>query len=76
MNVLKSNHSRVQSLTPLEIWGFIAGRVLVAFALGILAVRYFPQVASLVVFPLLVLGAVLLLLASKGLARKPTAKDE
>jgi TctA family transporter len=75
MDVLKSNESRVQNLTPLEIWGFIVGRVLVAFALGILAVRYVPQIASMIAVPALVLGAVLLLIAAKGMARKPIIKD-
>jgi len=75
MDVLKSNQSRVHNLSPLEIWGFIAGRVLVAFALGILAVRYLPQIASVVVYPALAVGAILLLFAAKGLARKPTTKD-
>jgi hypothetical protein len=45
MDVLKSNQSRVQNLSPLEIWGFIVGRALAAFGLGILAAQYFPRYA-------------------------------
>jgi len=75
MDVLKSNQSRVQNLSPLEIWGFIAGRVLAAFGLGILAAQYFPKYAPQLGVPLLLVGVVLLALAATGLRRRPPSKD-
>ena len=73
MDALKSNHQRVQNLNPLEIWAFIVGRVLVAFGLGVLAVKYFPAIASPLGMPSVVVGAVVLLFGAKGLARKPAS---
>ncbi|HEU0069295.1 MAG TPA: hypothetical protein VFQ26_08575 [Nitrospiraceae bacterium] len=75
MNILKSNQQRVQNLTPWEIWGFIAGRVLVAFALGLLAAQYFPAMVSRVGIPILVVGVAFLLFAAKGLARNSRPQD-
>ena len=73
MDALKSNYRRVQNLTPLEIWAFIVGRVLVAFGLGVLAVKYFPSVAPSLGVPALVIGVAVLLVAAKGLTRKPAS---
>ncbi|HSI15247.1 MAG TPA: hypothetical protein VK961_24575 [Chthoniobacter sp.] len=70
MRFLNWNHQRVQNLTPLEIWGFIAGRVLMSFGLGVLAVQYYPQIAGLLGIPTLVIGILLLAFAAKGLRRK------
>jgi hypothetical protein len=75
MEILKSNQRRVQNLTPWEIWAFIAGRVLVAFGLGVLAAEYFPVRASQLALPVIIVGVVLLLFASKGLFRKQPTKD-
>jgi hypothetical protein len=68
--MLERNRSRVQNLTGLEIWLFIVGRVLVAFGVGILAMAYTPALASIAVWPALVVGVILLLLASRGMFRK------
>ena len=69
--MLESNRSRVQGLTGLEIWLFIIGRVLVAFGSGVLAMAYFPSIASPVAWPAIVVGVVILLVAARGLLRRP-----
>ena len=69
--MLESNRRRVQQLTGLEIWLFIIGRVLVAFGAGVLAMIYFPSVASGLAWPALVLGTLIFLVASRGLLRRP-----
>jgi hypothetical protein len=71
MDALKSNQQRVKNLTPLEIWAFIVGRALAAFGIGIMAVKYFPAVALPLGIPALVVGVAILLLAAKGLVRRP-----
>jgi hypothetical protein len=75
MDALKSNHQRVKNLTPVEIWAFIVGRVLVAFGLGVLAVKYLPAFAPSLGLPALAIGLIILLFAAKGLARKPASQD-
>jgi len=72
--MLESNRSRVQGLTGLEIWLFIIGRVVIAFGIGVLAMIYFPSVASTLAWPALVVGVLILLVASRGLARRPPQK--
>ncbi len=67
--MLKWNSSKVKSLTGTEIWLFIIARVLVGFGLGVLAVRYFPEIALSLGFPALVIGLALFLVAAKGLLR-------
>jgi hypothetical protein len=69
--VLESNRRRVQNLTGLEIWFFIISRVLVAFGLGVLAMAHFPSVASPLAFPIVIAGILILLVASRGLLRRP-----
>ena len=69
--MLKWNAAKVKGLTGTEIWLFIIARVLIAFGLGVLAVRYFPQVASTLGIPALVLGGILFIIAAKGLVRAP-----
>ena len=76
MRFLNWNHRRVQNLTPWEIWGFIAGRVLMSFGLGVLSMQYYPQVADTLAIPTLIIGIVLLVFASKGLRRKEVTKDQ
>ena len=67
--MLESNRQRVQNLSGTEIWMFIAARVLLGFAIGVLAMTYFPTFTSVLVWPALVVGLVLFLLAAKGLLR-------
>ena len=74
MRFLNWNHRKVQNLTPWEIWGFIAGRVLMSFGLGVLAMQYFPQVSTALGIPTLIIGIVLLIFAAKGFARKDVTK--
>ncbi|MEO7148698.1 MAG: hypothetical protein ABIY40_01975 [Rhodanobacteraceae bacterium] len=40
--MLESNRQRVQNLTGAELWMFIVARVLLGFAVGVLAMIYFP----------------------------------
>ena len=74
MRLLNWNHRKIQNLTPWEIWGFIAGRVLMSFGLGVLAMQFFPQIAGALGIPTLIVGFVLLIIAAKGIARKNTPK--
>jgi hypothetical protein len=67
--MLEWNRSKVRNLTGAEIWLMIIGRVLAGFGLGVLAVRYFPQVANPLGIPTLVVGMLLLLIAAKGFFR-------
>jgi hypothetical protein len=46
------------------------GRVLVGFGAGVLAMRYYPQMAAPLGFPTFVIGFLLFLVAAKGLMRK------
>lgn len=68
--MLEDNRKRIQRLTGAEIWAFIAARVLLGFALGVLAVAYFPRIATHLASPALILGALLLVVAAKGLLRR------
>ncbi len=70
MSMLKWNAKKVQNLTGTEIWLFILGRVLVAFAVGIYINRYYPQLAKTIGFPAFAIGMVLLAIATKGMWRK------
>ena len=65
----RSAHRKVQNLTPWEIWGFIAGRVM-SYGLGVLAMEYFPHIAAPLAVPTLIIGIALLIFAARGLARK------
>ena len=76
MRFLNWNQRKVHNLTPWEIWGFIAGRVFVSFGLGVLAMKYYPQIVASFGIPALVIGLVLLVFAAKGLARTEQAKNE
>ena len=69
--MLEGNRSRVQNLTGPEIWMFIIGRVFVAFGIGVLAMTYFPAAAAHLAWPAVVVGLVFLVVASRGLTRKP-----
>jgi hypothetical protein len=71
--VLKWNARKVQNLTGTEIWLFILGRVLIAFAIGVLATEYFPHFVAPIALPGLVIGVILFLVAAKGLTRQPPA---
>jgi hypothetical protein len=76
MGVLKWNQRKVQNLTAWEIWGFIAGRVLVSFGVDVLAAQYFPQIVSPLGIPAVLVGLVLLAFALKGFTRTPSVKDQ
>ena len=75
MRLLNSNHSRVQNLTPWEIWGFIVGRVLIGFALGILVMQYYPRLAAPLAVPAMIIGIVIFAIAAKGLRRKTVTEE-
>ena len=74
MRFLQWNHRKVQNLTSWEIWAFIAGRVFMSFGLGVLAMRYYPQISGSLGIPALVIGIVLLIFAANGLRRRQTPK--
>jgi hypothetical protein len=69
--MLNWNASKVKNLTGAEIWLFIVGRVSVAFGLGVLAARCFPQIANPLGFPAVVVGLLLLAFAARGMFRHP-----
>jgi len=69
--MLEDNRNRVQNLSGLEIWLFIIGRVLVGFGLGILAIVYWPGVFARLGVPIVIVGLIVLVVASRGLRRKP-----
>jgi hypothetical protein len=69
--MLEWNKAKVRNLTGAEIWLMIIGRVLAGFGLGVLAVRYFPQVANPLGIPALAVGMILLVIAAKGFFRSP-----
>jgi hypothetical protein len=73
MNPLESNARRVRNLSPVGIWLFIIGRVLVAAGIGILAMAYFSSIAFPAALPLIVVGVILLLVALKGLLGRADA---
>jgi hypothetical protein len=68
--MLDWNAKKVQNLTSTEIWLFILGRVLVAFAVGVYVNRYYPLLSKTIAFPAFVIGMVLFAIASKGMWRK------
>jgi hypothetical protein len=68
--MLNWNAKKVKNLTGTEIWLFIIGRGLVAFGLGVLAIRYFPEIVEPMGIPAIVIGLIVLLIAAKGLLRK------
>jgi predicted membrane-bound spermidine synthase len=68
--MLNWNAGKVKNLTGLEIWLFIIGRGLVAFGLGVLAIRYFPEIAEPKGFPAIAVGLVVLLIGAKGMFRQ------
>jgi hypothetical protein len=71
--MLNWNAGKVKNLTGAEIWLFIIGRVLTAFGVGVLCVRYYPRIAGPLGFPAAVVGLLLLVVAAKGLLRRPTS---
>lgn len=73
--MLSWNQRKVRQLTPLEIWLFIAGRVLAAFGIGVVAMRQFPGVVGPLGWPVAAVGLVLLLVSGKGMLR-PIAPDD
>ena len=71
--MLKWNATKVKNLTGTEIWLFIVGRALAAFGVGVVSVRYYPQLVEPLGFPAIVLGLLLLFIAAKGMFRRPIA---
>jgi len=61
------NHVKKLSVTEKRL--FMIGRILVGFGLGELTAIYFPDFSTKLVFPVIVLGIILLLFASRGLFR-------
>lgn len=57
------------------MWLFVIARVLAGFGLGVLAVRYFPEIAAPLGFPALKVGVLLFLIAGKGLLRTNPSQD-
>lgn len=72
--MFEGNRQRVQNLSGAEIWMFIVARVLLGFAVGVLAMMYFPATTSVLAWPALVIGLVLFVVASKGLLRVRPSK--
>ena len=68
--MLEQNRNRVQNLSGLGIWLFIIGRVLAGFGLGILAVEYLPSIFAKLGLPIVIVGLIIILIASRGLLRK------
>ena len=68
--MLEANRNRVRNLSGIEIWLFIVGRVLAGFGLGILAMVYFPRIFVNLGAPIVIIGIITFLFASKGLVRK------
>ena len=65
------NARKVKNFTSNEIWLFIIGRVLVAFGMGIVAMKYFPRLAEFLDIPVILIGALCLVIAARGLKRRP-----
>ena len=74
--MLESNRQRVQALSGGEIWMFIVARVLLGFGVGALAMIHFPAIAVYLVWPALGVGALLFVLASRGLFRRRSTPQE
>ena len=68
--MLSWNAGKVKNLTGGEIWLFIIGRGLAAFGVGVLSVRYYPQIAGPLGLPATVIGLLLLVVAGKGMFRR------
>jgi hypothetical protein len=68
--VLAWNQRQVQKLSPAEIWLFIIGRGLVALGVGIVAALYFPDLSRAAALPLIIVGLLCLVLASRGFFRR------
>lgn len=71
--MLNWNVGKVKNLTGVEIWFFIIARVLIGFGAGILFTRYYPQIAAPLGVPAVVVGALVFVAATKGLARRPSS---
>ena len=67
--MLNWNTRKVKNLTGMEIWLFIVGRVLIGFGVGIICMRYYPQIAGPLGPPSIAVGLLLMLAATKGLFR-------
>lgn len=73
--MLAWNQRKVRQLSPGELWLFIIGRVLAAFGIGVLAMRSFPDLVGPLGLPAVLVGLVLLLIATRGLFRTGETDD-
>jgi hypothetical protein len=68
--VLAWNQRQVRKLAPIEIWLFIIGRVLIGLGAGMAVAFYLPSFSRAAAVPLIALGVICLLAASRGLFRR------
>ena len=68
--MLAWNQRKLRQLSPVEIWLFIVGRVLIGFGIGVLAVRLWPDVVGGLGWPAVAAGFACLLVAAKGFPRQ------
>jgi hypothetical protein len=68
--MLKWNKTKVQQLSPGEIWLFIIGRVFIAFGGGAFAMAHYPQMTRSIALPVLIIGLILMISGFKGFAKK------
>lgn len=68
--MLAWNQRQVRKLAPIEIWLFIIGRVLVGLGIGMAVAFYLPDFSRAAALPLVVVGVLCLLAASRGLFRR------
>lgn len=58
MSLLKWNQKKVQNLTPWQIWMFILARVFMSFGVGVIAMKYWPNMIAWSGFPAILCWAV------------------
>jgi hypothetical protein len=68
--VLAWNQRQVRKLAPFEIWLFIVGRILAGLGAGMALAFYLPDFSRAAALPLIALGVLCLLAASRGLFRR------
>jgi hypothetical protein len=68
--MLKWTQTKVQQLSPREIWLFIIGRVFIAFGSGAFAMAHYPKMTRSIALPVAIIGLILLLSGFKGFAKK------
>ena len=68
--MLNWNARKVKNLSGAEIWLFIWARLLVGFGAGTFLARSYPEIINPIAIPVFVIGAILFVIAAKGLRRK------